>query len=293
MDPANYLLTSDIFPPSRVVPPYHWIGHIPFLQWLIAELRPSQYVELGAHTGNSFCAAAEALARSNPAAKAYAVDTWEGDHQAGYYGEEVFENLRAYVAATFPRQTELVRRRFADAAPLFADGSIDLLHIDGLHTYEAVAEDFRTWLPKVSDRGVILFHDTYERYGDFGVWKLWEEVTPRYPAFAFEHNHGLGVLLVGKRVPASIVQVSKYDTDERRLFRKIFELHGDSIYRQLRDEMNPVLVADRQENVRLKRQIDSMASSLSWRLTRPFRYLRRLATGGSARPAGGRGAGNA
>jgi len=83
MDPAKYLLTDSVFPPSRVVPPYHWIGNIPFLQWLIAELRPSTYVELGAHTVNSFCAAAEALARANPAGKAYAVDTWEGDHQAG------------------------------------------------------------------------------------------------------------------------------------------------------------------------------------------------------------------
>jgi len=199
----------------------------------------------------------------------------------------VFQNLRTYVITAFPRHAELVRRRFSDAAPLFADGSIDLLHIDGLHTYEAVAEDFQTWRPKVSDRGIILFHDTYERYGDFGVWKLWEEVTPRYPAFAFEHNHGLGVLLVGKRVPASIVQVSKYDTDERRLFRKIFELHGDSVYRQLRDEINPLLVADRQENTRLKSQIESMASSVSWKVTRPFRYLRRLATGSAPRSSGG------
>ncbi len=101
----------------------------------------------------------------------------------------------------------LIRSTFDDAVSNFTDGSIDLLHIDGYHTYDAVRHDFETWYPKLSDRGVVLFHDTNVRERDFGVSRVFEEASKRFPSFEFLHGSGLGVLSVGGAVPAPIARL--------------------------------------------------------------------------------------
>ena len=84
----------------------------------------------------------------------------------------------------------LLPMTFDQAVDRFSDGEIDLLHIDGYHTYEAVRHDFETWQSKVSGRGVILFHDVMERIYDFGVWRLWKELTPSIRASPFSMSMG-------------------------------------------------------------------------------------------------------
>ena len=183
--------------PLRFVYPPSWVGHIPFAFWLMEAMQPRCLVELGTHSGTSYCAFLQALRRLGLSPACYAVDTWPDDPRAGYYGNEVYEELSAHHEPLYGGFSRLLRMTFDDALGHFSDGSVDLLHIDGLHTYEAVSHDVRSWLPKVSSRSLLLMHNVHVRGHDFGVWRVWEELCADYPSFTFLHSNGLGVAWTG------------------------------------------------------------------------------------------------
>ncbi len=172
-----------------------WSDHVAFGYDLVTALRPGLVVELGTHAGESFFTFCQAAQEQGTGSRCYAVDTWQGDPQAGYYGEEVFAGVEAHrQAERYADFAWLVRKTFDEARGQFSDASIDLLHIDGCHTYEAARHDFENWLPAVKPGGIVLLHDIAARQEDFGVWRLWDEIAGEADgAFAFTHGWGLGV----------------------------------------------------------------------------------------------------
>ena len=197
-------IESSLWYPERLVAPNSWVAHIPFAFWLMEHLKPRQLVELGVHSGNSYAAFCQAVRQLGLPTRCFGVDTWDGDPHAGFYGEDVFEALSRWHDARYANFSRLVRAKFDDAASHFAEGSIDLLHIDGMHSYEAVRHDFLTWKPLLSRSAIVLFHDTNVRENDFGVWRFWAELARDHASFEFLHGHGLGVLAVGPDLPEAL-----------------------------------------------------------------------------------------
>lgn len=183
--------------PEYICYPLSWLGHIPFASWLTTTLAPRVFVELGSYSGTSYFSFCQTVRDAGISTRCFAVDTWAGDEHTGGYGEGVFESFSAHNEINYASFSKALRMRFEDAVEQFADGSVDLLHIDGLHTYQAVKSDFETWRSKLSDVGVVLFHDTAVEREGFGVGQYWSEVSAQYPSFEFSHSNGLGVLLVG------------------------------------------------------------------------------------------------
>ncbi len=174
-----------------------WWGHLQFMFATIDLLRPRRFVELGSHRGTSFFSANQAAQRVGIDMEALAVDSWLGDDHAGKYDEEVYSGFIEVLERRNYGNAKPLRMFFDDAADLFEPQSVDLLHIDGLHTYEAVSHDYNTWIDKVVPGGLILFHDINVHQKDFGVWRLWDELSENAGSgrsFAFKHSHGLGVL---------------------------------------------------------------------------------------------------
>jgi len=173
----------------------NWSGHMAFASDLIQAIQPKLLVELGTHWGESYFGFCQTIAENGIHCACYAVDHWRGEQHSGNYGEEVYEEVREYNERLYMDFSYLLRHDFSEALQQFSDASIDLLHIDGLHTYEAVNRDFWSWLPKVKPGGIILLHDICARHADFGIWHLWEEIKDRFAeTFEFRHSWGLGVV---------------------------------------------------------------------------------------------------
>jgi O-antigen biosynthesis protein len=226
------LLSIVKFRPARLAPSV-WSGHIPFAAWIISTLRPNIFVELGTRSGNSYLAFCQSVAEHGLSTKCYAVDTWQGDEHAGFYDESVFNELNEYHQIHYARFSCLLRMTFDEAVAYFSDGSIDLLHIDGLHTYEAVKHDFETWLPKLSPHAVVLFHDINVRERGFGVWRFWEELCERYPLhFEFVHSKGLGILQLSSERTSFSLDWLMQDAPNRNEIRDFFSGLGEHIQGQ-------------------------------------------------------------
>jgi hypothetical protein len=299
-NPLEYRLCLE--KPRKVTDILGWHEHIPFAFALTEMLKPKIFVELGTHKGDSYLAFCQAVDTLGLETACYAVDTWKGDEQAGYYDEKVFEELKEYHDPTYGRFSTLLRCTFDDALPHFSEGSVDVLHIDGLHSYNAVRHDFETWLPKMSDRGVVLLHDINVRERDFGVWRLWEELVKKYPAFAFSYENGLGVIAVGSDVPAPLADFFAAENEAAERISGFFQVLGSRITlssrfraqiaekdgqiaeqaRLLAEQARLLAVQEGQliEQARhlseKDEQLRILFNSWSWRITAPLRKIRSL-----------------
>ena len=196
---------------------------------LIDLLQPRVVVELGTLTGTSYCAFCQAVKQLQLDARCYAIDTWHRDEQNDYYGDEILADLKRHHDPLYGGFSSLIQSTFDQALDNFDNAAIDLLNIDGDHTYAVVKHDFESWLPKMSDRAVILLHHTNLREGDGGVWRLWEEIKPRYPHFEFVHEHGLGVIAIGPNVPDGLLSLVSSSELEAPTIRHFFEQLGERL----------------------------------------------------------------
>jgi hypothetical protein len=291
-------LIEPLFNLPAKLPVTAWGGHIPFLFLLFRALQPKTYVELGVHNGASLIAASTAASTYNLQTHLTGVDTWQGDAHAGYYqGDQLYQELRTYLSATFPN-AHLERCLFSEAVGNFNPGSIDILHIDGLHSYDAVKEDFSTWFDRVSPSGVILFHDISVFDRGFGVHRLWAELKEKFTTLEFHHSAGLGALLMNPDHPGlgPILSLAK-DPVSWRLYQSLVADIANALPERM-EAFKPYTLKNNVSDLQRKfddaqrradeahrtaretqQQLASVFSSTSWRLTSPVRALKRIVGG--------------
>jgi hypothetical protein len=167
-----------------------WKGHRPFAEWLVQQLNPKTIVDLGVDYGYS------TFVWSNAArdAEVFGIDFFEGDIHTGT--RQTYDSVTSLARKHDLTNLTVLRAEFESVAKVWCR-PVDILHIDGLHTLEAVKADFACWSPHVRQNGVILFHDT--AVDEFGV-KDFFATLPEDCRHSFPHSFGLGVYTKNKEL---------------------------------------------------------------------------------------------
>jgi predicted O-methyltransferase YrrM len=169
------------------------------LYGLVRALKPDVCVEIGSARGKSTCHIARAL-RENLGGRLYAIDP----HQSTAWNDAgepqtlraLERNLRAVGARGF---VEIIRAPSPEVGRSW-HRPIDLLFIDGDHSYEGVRLDWELFSPHLTRFGVAIFHDTtweLNDYGftprsDLGVARFLEELRiAAFPLITINRNYGV------------------------------------------------------------------------------------------------------
>jgi predicted O-methyltransferase YrrM len=99
---------------------------------------------------------------------------------------------------------------FNQVRNLLNGSALDLLFIDGDHSYTGVRRDYELYAPLVKQGGIIAFHDIMPDHGTlYGqktsskageVYKLWQEIHPQYKCVEFvdaagQDGFGIGMII--------------------------------------------------------------------------------------------------
>lgn len=166
-----------------------WIGHFEFAQWLVTKLDPKVIVDLGVDRGHSsFCLASKCNGN------VYGIDNFVGDEFYGKHKDNAYEFVKEVYKKLVDHHLlkdnlEIIKGNFDDIVPTF-DKTIDILHIDGFHNYDAVKNDFAKWFPKVHEHGVVLLHDVVAYKTTVG--KFYDEID--LPKTMMPNSAGLGIV---------------------------------------------------------------------------------------------------
>lgn len=196
------------------------VEHVPFALWLIEAARPRLLVEVGIGQAVSYFAFCQAVDRLRLDTRCHGLYT-SGDAKAASPEYEAARSHNEVHHAAFSR---LSCCHVSQAPESFSAGSIDLLHLNG--TFKSM-EDFDAWLPKLSDRALVLIHGTENREPACETADLYAALKRRYPHFDFAQGEGLGLLGVGaQRAPLASQLFAAYDGEHRQGVQDVFARLG-------------------------------------------------------------------
>jgi len=164
----------------------------------VRTLKPQTVLEIGTHRGGTLYLWARL---AHPEAILISIDLPGGKFGGGYSPfrtpiyrrfAQVRQKLHLMRANSHDPSTLAETKRLLSGRPL------DLLFIDGDHTYEGVKKDWEMYSPRVRPGGLVVFHDVAGNYQETRVKAFWDTIKDSYSHREYmahpEKLYGIGML---------------------------------------------------------------------------------------------------
>lgn len=196
------LSTRTLFWRARYLSSSAFLCHVPFLFWLIETCRPKRFVELGVGEGVSYFAACQAIDKLDLDARCHGIATRGAQ-------TSIPESIRRYNTQHYGDFSLLHAEDLRDVVRKFADGSIDLLHVDIDPQEESILDCLsHDWTRKLSPQGVLLLHGFTSRFSDGHARNYLDHLVDSYPSITLGGGDGLTAVLYGEKRHERLVKLA-------------------------------------------------------------------------------------
>jgi predicted O-methyltransferase YrrM len=179
------------------------LGDSAWLLYGIARsLKPAIAVEIGSARGKSACFIGIAL-KENACGRLYAIDPHTRTDWNDSNSVDTYNIMRDHLEKLGLKDVVTTVRKHSSEVSSGVPSPIDLLFIDGDHSYEGVKADWAMFKPRMSPTGLVVFHDTIwermtndKRYRpDIGVPRFIEDLRQEgYPVITIERDCGVSIV---------------------------------------------------------------------------------------------------
>jgi predicted O-methyltransferase YrrM len=176
--------TKKLYKLQQIIP--EWVEFLEFVQ----DAKPKTIVEIGTGSGSS------TICLAHFTECIISIDCYT-------QGSGIMKDMVKNICEAYFLKMDTSSKKCLKAVKKLLNGrKIDLLFIDGEHTYRGAKRDFYRFKPLVNDGGCIAIHDIAKskKHVKLGckVYKFWDKIKDEYESFAITSSDwgGIGVVKV-------------------------------------------------------------------------------------------------
>ena len=189
---VEFLVDKTLNSWGKIIAPLQIRSEMITLLNFLKQKKPKVILEIGTAKGGTLFLFSRIASND---AKIISLDLPHGEFGGGYsifkiplYKSFAQDKQKIYLV----REDSHKNKTLNKITSILGDNKIDLLFIDGDHTYKGVKKDFEMYSPLVKKTGIIVFHDIAKIEKPTEVRKFWKQIKGSKQEIIEDQNQGWG-----------------------------------------------------------------------------------------------------